>query len=322
MRFRSLQETDFFDELLAETHTFLTMSMSLSLSMSVPETTTAPNNVATPAPSMAQSQPNNQDSDRPSTSPTTRASDFQSDVPSQSPSSPPTFTFDPSEGVFECTEEGTVQISQPPFDSVTVIPFRVEYIVESTVPLVDYSDSVESRILATVLAGALQCTPGTPAYNATSLLSNTNTVPSEATCTPEISNCTVLTSEFQLAINSDADADVVAFLGYLAIRDDMDAGVFASSIENVDRAVYLAPLPLLPPSIEDGDQQPEPVPVLESGGSGSVSPLALSAVLAMSIGGTVALLAWVRNRRTRNERHLTLMEDHEMSIGSPSSDTH
>ena len=116
-------------------------------------------------------------------------------------------------------------------------------------------------------------------------------------------------------LNGDKNADYAAYLAYLSLHDEM--GSFNEGLPHIARVEYLAPLPILPPVSLD-DQGPSGNGVLSPPGSTlTFNPWTVGAAVAMSTGGLMALMVWNRNRRTRNRRHIQLLED--ISVNPPSS---
>jgi len=179
-------------------------------------------------------------------------------------------------------------LAQPPFAAVTSIPFKVGYLVESSAPLDEYVDQLEVQIIEAAVAGALQCNTGGPIFgiNGTGIAVPQTTIPiitldTGALCTPEISECTVLETAFEVLVADDLDSEVAAFLGYIFLREEMDGGSFVSENPTLDRVEYLSPLPLLPPLSEGGVNE---IPIqddLSSNDPISVSNWTLGAVIAM-----------------------------------------
>jgi hypothetical protein len=124
----------------------------------------------------------------------------------------------------------------------------------------------------------------------------------------------VYDTTFQVTIGEDIDPEKAAFLGYIFMQEEMDLGSFVDKLPILDRVEYLHPLPLFPPNVVG--EAPTAAPGLSSSeGNLNVSPWTLGAVIAMCVGGAVALYVWARNRRTRNQRHMHLLED--VSLASP-----
>jgi hypothetical protein len=226
-----------------------------------------------------------------SVAPSPSSTTLPSMVPSCNPSSEPTPTLFQQDVVFACTPEGIVDLAQPPFDAVTIIQFKVGYLVESLAPLL-YIDDLERQILATAVAGALQCNEGGPLFGTVGLVSigrstelapniQMNTTGTGESCESSVSVCTALATEFQVAVNEELDPEVAAFLGYVLLREKMDDGTFVDAIPGIDRCQYLSPLPLLPPIVGDDDVGPDSPPSVEAEERVSVSPWTLSAVSAM-----------------------------------------
>lgn len=116
-------------------------------------------------------------------------------------------------------------------------------------------------------------------------------------------------------LNGSRNADYSAYLAYLALNDEM--GSFDEELFDVERVEYLAPLPILPPvALDDPDTSADGF--LSSGQTTiTFNPWTVGTAVAMSTGGVMALFLWSRNRRTRNRRHMQLLED--VSVGQPSS---
>ena len=86
-------------------------------------------------------------------------------------------------------------------------------------------------------------------------------------------------------------------------------GTFGDDIPNVIRVEYLSPLPILP-EVFLGDQEDAEDALLTTENTKlSFNPWTVAGAVAMSTGGLMALVIWSRNRRTRNRRHLQLLED-------------
>jgi hypothetical protein len=233
-----------------------------------------------------------------------------------------------------------VNVATPPFDAATILLFKVGYLVESFLPLGDYSSDLEKAILGSALAGALQCAQGNrnplfgPDGNPSPVPMNTSIT--DGLCFPEslLNDCLVLETTFRVVIAEDVDPEVARFLGYVQLQEDMaDQTVFLDAFPELDRIEYVSPLPLLPPfsTPQDDGQSPD---LQASNSTLSVTPWTVGAVLAMckyrlvrstsqstftpshylllsvaGVGGIVALWVWGRNRRTRNRRHMHLLEE-------------
>lgn len=192
--------------------------------------------------------------------------------------------------ILTCSQpEEFLVLAQPPYDAVTAIPFTVGYLVESSEPLEDYVDVLELQILEAATAGALQCNTGGPLFGGIGSGTGIDVLPLAITtqetgepCEPEISECIVLETSFEVLVADDVDSDVSAFLGYVLIKEEMDGGEFVRQNPTMDRVEYLSPLPLLPPLGEDGlNDQP-----IQPGGRAAadqinVSPWTLGAVITM-----------------------------------------
>lgn len=138
------------------------------------------------------------------------------------------------------------------------------------------------------IAGALQCNTGGPIFgvNGTGIAVPQTAIPiitleTGALCTPEISECTVLETAFEVLVADDLDSEVAAFLGYVFLREEMDGGSFVSENPTLDRVEYLSPLPLLPPLSEDGVNEIPLQDDLPANDPISVSNWTLGAVIAM-----------------------------------------
>jgi len=184
--------------------------------------------------------------------------------------------------VFTCTNNG-IALVEPPYEVFSVINFKVGYIVESDAVLDVFLSELEAKILETAVTGALQCNSGGPLFepggDALSVPMST-TLTGEA-CTPKITNCTVMETEFQIVVNEDLDPEVAAFLGYVLLQEEMDGGIFVIEIPILDRVEYVSPLPLLPPVTTPEDDDVTDPALGASDGSVSVSPWTIGAVLAM-----------------------------------------
>ena len=208
------------------------------------------------------------------------------DTPSISPSSSPNIDLPV---ILMCSKpEEFLVLAQPPFDSITAIPFKIIYMVESSNPFEEYVSPMELNILEAAAAGALQCNTGGPLFgqNCSGTCLNVSsqsitTVKTGQLCEPEVSECTVFETTLDILVDENVDPEVSAFLGYVLLRETMDGGDFILDIPQIDRVEYLSPLPLLPLPGEDGiEDQP-----LENDGESSdqvsVSPWTLGTVVTM-----------------------------------------
>ena len=100
-------------------------------------------------------------------------------------------------------------------------------------------------------------------------------------CEPEVSECTVFETAFDILVDENVDPEVSAFLGYVLLRETMDGGDFILDIPQIDRVQYLSPLPLLPLPGEDGIQDQPLEADGESSDQVSVSPWTLGTVVTM-----------------------------------------
>jgi hypothetical protein len=108
-------------------------------------------------------------------------------------------------------------------------------------------------------------------------------------------------------LNGARNSDYAAYLAYLGLHKEMDG--FDDDLPMVARVEYLSPLPILPPvTLEDPDSTTDGL-LSSRKTSLSFNPWAVSACVAMSTGGLMALMVWNRNRQTRNRRHIQLLED-------------
>ena len=231
-------------------------------------------------------------------------------MPTQPPSTEPTPILFSESVVFTCTEDGQIVLATQPLGEVTLIPFDVTYLVESELLFSNVQSSLEARILADAVQGALKCGSGIFATDEVPVVPMQTSITGEP-CDATISTCSVVSTEFSITVEEDVSPDATAFLGYVKLSQDMPA--YPSSIADVDLVEYLRPM-LFPPILGNNETQP---PVGLQGGSSvdsiSVSPWTIGAVLAVCIGGATALGVWARNRQRRNEQHIQLLED--MSIG-------
>jgi hypothetical protein len=95
--------------------------------------------------------------------------------------------------------------------------------------------------------------------------------------------------------------------GKLALNAEM--GTFGDDIPNAIRVEYLSPLPILPEILVDDLESSEDALLTPRDTTLSFNPWTVAGAVAMSTGGLMALVIWNRNRRTRNRRHLQLLED-------------
>lgn len=185
----------------------------------------------------------------------------------------------------------------PPFESSTVLDFRVGYLVESILPLEEYKEDLEMAILGSALAGALQCIPGSPLFLPGGNMSSTslsrggtaspvriNTTLTGDLCFPEVdflNECVVLETYYRVIVAEEIDSEVARFLGYVEMQQDMDSDLLLELFApDLDRIRYVSPLPLLPPLTNP--QEPQTPPALRSDDSSlSVTPWTVAAVLGM-----------------------------------------
>lgn len=244
-------------------------------------------------------------------------------------------------------------LAKPPYGVVTAIPFKVGYLVESSNPLEAYVGLLERNILEAAAAGALQCNMGGPLFGRTRSATSLNVISQSVTtvktgepCQPQISECTFLETSFDMLVADNVDPDVSAFLGYVLMRAEMEEGDLVRNIPMMDRIVYQSPLPLLPPLGDDGLSDQSIQAGEESIDQINVSPWTLGAVVTMgkswdrlparplmsrdashfsyvlpvsAAAGVIALGAWLRNRRNRNQRHQHLIEEMSGESAVPST---
>lgn len=125
--------------------------------------------------------------------------------------------------------------------------------------------------------------------------------------------CYIMEADILYILNGNTNADLAAYKAYLALNDEMSS--FDEGLPHVARVEYLAPLPILPPNPRE--DQPNPGDAFLTSGKSSISfnRWTVGAAVAMSTGGLMALMVWNRNRRTRNRRHIQLLED--ISVNPP-----
>ena len=276
-----------------------------------PTVTAAPATPSTPTvPTTPTTSPAPTVSPQPTTTraPTLRPTRTQ--IPTLAPSSEPTPTLFLEPVVFTCNEIGQVALATRPYQQVTAIPFDVTYLVETLSFFDRFQADLEARILADAVQGALTCGPGIFADDVPPTIPMNTTLTGES-CTPEISLCSVLKTNFTIAVQELVSPEATAFLGYVRLSNEMPD--YTDALPALDRVEYLRPL-LFPPLLGGNETQP-PVGLTGSRGGDnvSVSPYTIGAVLAVCIGGVTALGVWARNRQRRNEQHMQLLED--MSVG-------
>lgn len=119
-------------------------------------------------------------------------------------------------------------------------------------------------------------------------------------------------------LDGDRKADFAAYEAYLELLENMDTFAEDDQLpETIERVKYISPSPVLPPLSNEDDPTAQGGLLTSGRNTLGARPWAIGATVAMSVGGLMALLVWNRNRRTRNRRHVQLMED--MSITSPTS---
>mmetsp|Transcript_10732 Transcript_10732/g.29582 ORF Transcript_10732/g.29582 Transcript_10732/m.29582 type:complete len:510 (+) Transcript_10732:516-2045(+) len=261
-------------------------------------------------------EPTNPTTNTPSISQPSRTPSLSSSTDSPStPSTTPKPTLSADDIVFRCTSEG-VELATPPFDPVTEIPISVGYLVESLFFTSEFLPDLHLAILEASVVNALQCNDDEGNLfgpNGTIPFVSIETTFTGESCTPQETICTILQTDFHFWVEEQVNPEAAAFLSYVALQEDVDGGIMASQIPQVDRMQYLSPLPLLPPIADDDDDDPNLI--IADRDNVTVSPFTIGAVVTMSIGGLLALWAWARNRHTRNNRHMHLLEN--MSLESP-----
>lgn len=320
-RYCRLLKEDLEEELLQkEDSAWWELAFSMSMD-SLPKTTKSP---SSPPPG-------------PSSTPTIEPQDGGNGTASPGTVEPSTRTEQPNNGttvptvvglgeaVFGCSADGAgVYVEDPPYsNALTPITMRVGYLVESVAAFDEYQEELEWMILRTAVIGALQCNAGGAVLGGGGEGSSSNqdlNVPIETEptgeCQPQLPGtaCTVFETEFRFVVDEELDPESAAFLGYVFLQEEMDDGAFTDAIPIIDRIKYLSPTPLLPPIVDGGNGLPTSPDSSEGEIALGVSPWTLAAVLSMCIGGLVALAVWVRNRRTRNERHMQLLESEDVSL--------
>lgn len=118
-------------------------------------------------------------------------------------------------------------------------------------------------------------------------------------------------TELLFFLKGQVDPDKSAYSGYRAIEDKMDNGEYLGIIPTVVGLKYLSPLPLpVPPQLQGGITSTNPPGALTTDDvRPSVSPWTIGASVATIVGGFLSVVIWTRNRRSRNRRHIQLMED-------------
>lgn len=236
--------------------------------------------------------------------------------PSGEPTSVPSTARPPA--VFVCN--GFVEEAEPPFSATSVLDFQVGYLVETLAPFSSYQEDLEKQILEAALAGALSCNLGGPLFGEEGTPPNipVTTVITNQDCTPQVpgSNCTVLSTGFSVTVGEEVDSTVTELLGYVTLQEEMDQGGFVEDVVVLDRVEYLSPLPFLPPPVQEPEEPTVPPQSQLEPGPVSVSPWTVGAVVAMCLGGLLAMWVWARNRRTRHQRHMQLMEDASFAAAS------
>jgi hypothetical protein len=110
------------------------------------------------------------------------------------------------------------------------------------------------------------------------------------------------------------DQDEAAYAGYIAIEDSMSTDKYIGVVPTVVKLEYLSPLPLpTPPQLNGSglttDPPPTTVMTSDRGAKLSLSPWTIGACVAAIFGAIISVSAWARNRRSRQRRHVQMMED-------------
>ena len=111
-------------------------------------------------------------------------------------------------------------------------------------------------------------------------------------------------------MKGEFDPDRVAYSAYSAIEKKMTGGNYIGVGGSVLKVQYLSPLPLpIPPQLL-GDLGNDGTVLISSNDKELiVSPWTIGACIASIFGGIVSLFVWKRNRRSRQTRHVELIED-------------
>lgn len=115
-------------------------------------------------------------------------------------------------------------------------------------------------------------------------------------------------------LNGVVDQDEAAYAGYIAIEDSMSTDKYIGVVPTVVKLEYLSPLPLpTPPQLNGSglttDPPPTTVMTSDRGAKLSLSPWTIGACVATIFGAIISVSAWARNRRSRQRRHVQMMED-------------
>jgi hypothetical protein len=110
------------------------------------------------------------------------------------------------------------------------------------------------------------------------------------------------------------DQDEAAYAGYIAIEDSMSTDKYIGVVPTVVKLEYLSPLPLpIPPQLNGSglttDPPPTAVMISDRGAKLSLSPWTIGACVVTIFGAIISVSAWARNRRSRQRRHVQMMED-------------
>jgi hypothetical protein len=126
-------------------------------------------------------------------------------------------------------------------------------------------------------------------------------------------------TELLFFLNGAVDPDEAAYAGYMAIGESMTNDSYIGVVPTVVRLEYLSPLPLPVPPQLTGDGMKTNSPIVLSSGRDerlSVSPWTIGASVATIMGGLISITVWARNRRSRQRRHIQLMEETSMMEAS------
>jgi hypothetical protein len=230
---------------------------------------------------------------------------------------------DIEESVFTCADGG-VTYAIPPFQAEAV-DISVGYEVESSLPFEEFREQMEKLILDSILIGALEC----------GRLDVEGTVPMDTSLTGDrclsrvdpLNDCVVAqTSATLLLVGELIDPPIARFLAYVELQGDMET--YHERLDGVARVAYSSPELLTVPEISEPDVSNEQGSLQADNERLSTSPWTIGSALvickyrliclcffscpltgfALGIGGIISLWAWVRNRHTRNQRHINLLE--------------
>ena len=126
----------------------------------------------------------------------------------------------------------------------------------------------------------------------------------------EARSCHVIETDLVFFLKGEFDPDRVSYQAYTTISRRMTDGDYFGVGGTILKVEYLSPLPLpVPPQLRGEEGTNDTIFISSKGNRLGVSPWTIGACVASVFGGVVSLFVWTRNRRSRHQRHVELIED-------------